>query len=314
MIPAPIWSSTLYSASNRAWPCCAIRREEVQSLPLTIPILEVRVEQLAWNPSLTVVCPGYENSIWRAGPLVRHTFDRHLASFALPYSDLRGLDHNTAAALLRRAAKAVYATDRYRRRGEFGELFLHAICRDIFGSEPAISKITFKDSANDTVKGFDSVHVVEAAGELELWLGEVKFYANLTQAIRDSTAELADHLKAEYLRGEFVAVVNKLDPEWPHSQAVARLLEPNTSLDEIFDVLTVPVLLTYDSDSVLANTRLCSAYIDGLRAEANSAWSSFDKRCDPRWPVRLRLILLPLLNKDELVELMQESLVAWQQV
>ena len=34
----------------------------------------------------------------------------------------------------------------------------------------AISKVFFKDSPNDTVKGFDAVHVVESLDGLELWL------------------------------------------------------------------------------------------------------------------------------------------------
>lgn len=266
------------------------------------------------EPALTSVCPGYERRVWRDEALVRDTFDRHLASFALPYSDLADIAEDTAAALLRRAAKAVYASDKYAKRGEFGELLLHAVCRDIFGSQPAISKITFKDAANDTVKGFDSVHIVGVSDHLELWLGEAKFYDDLGRAIRDVTAELADHLAGDYLRGEFVAVVNKLDPAWPHSQRLARLLDENTSLDEVFDVLTIPVLLTYDSPAVNANDAVCDGYIAALTAEAEAAWDKFTARCDLSWGVRLRLILLPLLSKARLVHLMHERLQTWQQL
>jgi hypothetical protein len=276
------------------------------------PVLEVRVSRPVPEPALTSVCPGYEMSVWRDEALARDTFDRHLASFALPYEDMSAMSHETAAQLLRRAAKAVYATEKYANRGEFGELFLHAVCRDIFGSQPVISKITFKDSPNDTVKGFDSVHVVEAKGDLELWLGEVKFYADLWAAIRDATKELAEHVDAGYLRGEFVAIVNKLDPQWPHTPRIERLLDENTSLDEVFDVLTIPVLLTYDSAGVQANTRVCDEYIHALTAEAERAWDKFTERCNPDWNIRLRLILMPLQSKSHLVDLMQERLLAWQ--
>ncbi|MEN3029932.1 Hachiman antiphage defense system protein HamA [Chromobacterium amazonense] len=37
----------------------------------------------------------------------------------------------------------------------------------------AISKIYFKDAVNNTVKGFDAVHVLATQNGLELWLGEV---------------------------------------------------------------------------------------------------------------------------------------------
>lgn len=266
------------------------------------------------DPSLTAVCPGYECEVWRDEALARDTFDRHLASFALQYSERTAIDEDTAAALLRRAARTVYATDKYMKRGEFGELLLHAISRDIFRSQPAISKIAFKDAANDTVKGFDCVHVVETGDGLELWLGEVKFYADLTRAIYDVTAELAAHLSADYLRGEFVAVGNKLDPDWPHASRIDRLLNENTSLDSIFDVLTIPVLLTYDSPAVRTHKRVDPEYVSALTLEAQAGWEKFAAKCDTSWGVRLRLILLPLMSKVRLVSLMQERLEAWQHV
>lgn len=278
------------------------------------PVLEIRVNQLDISPSLTVVCPGYENRVWRAEALARDTFDRHLASFALPYSDSSSFNDGNAAKLLRRAAKAVYATDKYSKRGEFGELLLHAICRDIFESQPAISKIHFKDASNDTVKGFDSVHVVETSSELELWLGEVKFYENLSSAVYDVTKELENHLKSDYLRSEFVVVVNKLDENWPHSARVARLLDENSSLDNIFDALTIPILLTYNSAAVHAHERVSDDYVAALAEEAQAAWTNFNAKCEIKWKIRLRLILLPLHSKKRLVELMQDRLLAWQQV
>lgn len=280
----------------------------------TRPVLEIRVNRLTPYPPVTSVCPGYEQRVWRDEALARDTFDRHLPSFALSYSDVSTINESTAAALLRRAAQTVYATDKYAKRGEFGELLLHAICRDVFSSQPAISKITFKDSPNDTVKGFDSVHVVEIGGKLELWLGEVKFYDNLTKAIYDVTSELAIHLKGDYLRGEFVAIVNKLDAQWPHANRILNLLDENTSLDDVFDVLTIPVLCTYDSGAVKANEAVCDTYISELKAEAEGAWVNFSAKCDPSWDVKLQLILLPLLSKSRLVELMQKRLLAWQQL
>lgn len=278
------------------------------------PVLEIRVDRTNLDPSLTVVCPGYENRVWRDKALARDTFDRHLASFALPYSETSDFNDANAAALLRRAAKAVYATDKYSKRGEFGELLLHAICRDIFKSQPAISKIHFKDASNDTVKGFDSVHVVETSSKLELWLGEVKFYEDLNSAVYDMTKELKSHLESDYLRGEFVVIVNKLDENWRHSASVAKLLDNNSSLDDIFDALTIPILLTYNSSVVGAHERVTNDYVVDLTEEAEGAWAKFKEKCEIEWDIRLRLILLPLNSKVRLVQLMQERLVAWQQV
>src|SRR3712207_6996007 len=78
------------------------------------------------------------------------------------------------------------SSEKYSKRGEFGELLLHSVIRDVFHSEPAISKIFFKDSANDTVKGFDAVHVVEVEGSLELDRKSTRLnssHANISYAV-----------------------------------------------------------------------------------------------------------------------------------
>jgi hypothetical protein len=68
--------------------------------------------------------------------------------------------------LVKQAAKTVYTTDKYQRRGEFFELLPHALLREVFNSEPAISKIYYKSATIETVKGFDAVHIVEAGNDL----------------------------------------------------------------------------------------------------------------------------------------------------
>ena len=84
-----------------------------------------------------------------------------LLEFSLKYSELQNVNYLTAAQMLRNAAKTVYTTDKYGKRGEFGELLLHAFIRQAFDSEPAVSKIYYKTANNETVKGFDAVHIVE---------------------------------------------------------------------------------------------------------------------------------------------------------
>ena len=68
-----------------------------------------------------------------------HLFE-WLPEFALTFSERQRFADVTAVRLIKRAAQVVYATDKYQRRGEFGELLLHAVVRQVFGSKPAISK------------------------------------------------------------------------------------------------------------------------------------------------------------------------------
>lgn len=274
-------------------------------------IHEIRVQDLALSPTLTALCAAFESKTWRDTQLVDDIFYRHLASFALSFTEFAAIDGETAARSLRKAAQAVYDTDKYRSRGEFGELLLHAAAKDFFGAQPAVSKIFYKDSDNDTVKGFDCVHVVEANGELEIWLGEVKFYAELAAAIRDSAAELQDHLHRDFLRREFVAITNKLDPTWPLADRVRQLLDETTSLDQIVDQLVIPVMLTYDSPSIAHHDRLTDAYVADLGSEASAGWDAFVKKIAVPYPVRLHLILVPLPSKARLVNLMHQKLQLW---
>ncbi|WP_255792172.1 HamA C-terminal domain-containing protein [Mycobacteroides abscessus] len=276
------------------------------------PVHEVRYQDLLSSPTVTALCAGYELKNWRTEALADDIFHRHLASFALSFTDFNEINGETAAKALKKAASAVYTTDKYGRRGEFGELLLHAATRDFFGAQPAISKLHFKDSSNDTVKGFDCVHLVDNGKEPELWVGEVKFYSDLTKAIYDSTKELTDHLAPEFLRREFIAITNKLDRAWPHAEAVSMMLDSARSLDQILPHLVIPVMLTYNSPTVAVHDAVAEEYIAALRAEANDGWTKFCDKLDLPVNVVLHLILVPLLSKDALQEVLHSKLKAWQ--
>jgi hypothetical protein len=154
----------------------------------------IHCHQLHLQPRLRGFCAGYESGKWRSEQLSRYLMN-WLPEFALSYSERKSINDTNSVEQIRHAAQVVYDTDKYERRGEFGELILHAMMRETIGTEPAISKIFFKDSVNATVKGFDAVHVLNTPKGLELWVGEVKFYKNITQAIADVIPELEAHFK-----------------------------------------------------------------------------------------------------------------------
>jgi hypothetical protein len=141
--------------------------------------------------------------------------------------------------------------------------------RHEFNTEPAIAKLFFKDARNDTVKGFDAVHVVATDdGDLELWLGEVKFYSDISDAMTAVTKELLEHTDRDYLKEEFALITNKLDPAWPLTARVEQALDyENVPLDQIFDRVRIPVLLTYDSATIAAHRARTDEYLEAFRAE-----------------------------------------------
>ena len=274
------------------------------------PFLTVRVQDLDDEPSLTALCAGYELKCWRCDDLADHLME-WLPEFALNWREAQRFSMGNAVTLIRKAARSIYKTEKYRRRGEFGEILLHAALRQVFDSEPAISKLYYKDSANDTVKGFDAVHVVGSEHELQLWLGEVKFYKDKSKAIADVVKELQDHTDRDYLRAEFSLITNKLDEDWPHYQRVRRLLDEKTSLDEVFDSVAIPVLLTYNSDCLAAHESVTDEYLAAFAEEVRAVRNSFSAKELPD-KLTVHLILVPLHTKEQLVEALHERLKQWQ--
>jgi len=272
--------------------------------------LEVRIHNLNEPVGLTGLCAGYECGDWRAAQLASHMIE-WLPEFALKYSEMEGIRSHNAISLIAQAARTVYTSEKYQRRGEIGELLLHVAMRQVFNTLPVISKYFFKDSANDTVKGFDAVHVVATQNALQLWLGEVKFYEDIAAAIRDVIVELEAHTQRDYLRSEFAAIVNKIDDEWPHAERLKKLLNKNTSLDEVFDRLCIPVFLTYESPTIASNKAITEEFKAAFIMEVSEHYQSF---CDKAVPNKfaIHLFLLPMKNKAKLVQYFDERLKACQ--
>lgn len=276
---------------------------------LPVALLDVTVQDTRVAPPLAALTVGYERRAWRADALARHLLDWVL-DFALRPEERSRLTVGRAAEVMRRAVRATFGngTD----RGVPGEILLHALCRQFHGSDTVISKVWFKTADNDTYKGFDCVHCVHGDdGALELWLGEAKFYRNLGRAIGAALGDLEEHLEQDYLRNEFALVADRISANHPHFDELGRLLHPNTSLDDVFSRIVVPVLLTYDSAASLRHDRVCQQYLSDIEAEARRAWLRFGRGLDTDLPVTVRLYLVPLADKRALLDALDAELARW---
>lgn len=270
------------------------------------------IHDLSANPPIDALCAGYESGEWRGRALAEHVME-WLPEFSLSADELRTFTPGTAVRLIKKAARLVYQTPKYGKRGEFGEILLHIALRQIYGSIPAISKIFWKDSVNSTVKGFDAVHVVANGTSLELWLGEVKFYEDGNRAINDVAKELIDHTKTDYLRNEFMLITNKLDPTSPYFAKLSQLLDPNTSLDAVFDAACIPIFITYESDAIRSSKKTDDAYKTKLATEVSALQQKLaNKFPDGSLPIRIHLFILPLHTKTALIKILDELLKEWQ--
>ena len=274
------------------------------------PFFNIIIHKDDTFPDLYGVCAGFESRQWRKEQLVDYLFE-YLPEFALTYSEFENLTGENMVAKMRQVVKSIYQSEKFKNRGEFGELLLHAIIRETYNTIPAISKIYYKDGPNETVKGFDAVHVVVTDDTLELWLGEVKFYNNIYKAISDVIEELNLHVEVRYVRNEFVAITNKIDAQWPHADRLMTLLHPHTSLDDVFSNTCIPVLLTYDSSVLRRYDNKCDEYIQEISEELQRFHKIF---CDKlgKFPLTIHLFLFPLNTKVELINSLEAKLEIWQ--
>nr|VFK23937.1 MAG: protein of unknown function (DUF1837) [Candidatus Kentron sp. LFY] len=282
-------------------------------LPQPDPFWEIRVHEPNRDKGVSGLCVGYEQGQWRYSAFADYIME-WLPEFCLNSKERDELSHESAVKSLRKAANLVYQTDKYAKRGEFGEFFLHAAVRCVFDSLPAISKLFYESSMNNTVKGFDCVHVVGPLNDLELWLGEVKFYKRVSKAIRDVVSEIGEHLETNFLRKEFILIGNKLNEQDSYTAAVQKLISERTSLDKIFKRICIPVLLTYESNAVEQHTAVTEEYNREFCDEINHHFETFRKKAANLPQVRIHLFLFPLEDKERLITALHEKLKAWQKI
>lgn len=257
-------------------------------------------------------CAAYEDGEWRVTQFASHLIE-WLPDFVLSRRELLNISPGNMVQRLREAARSVYSTEKYERRGEFGELILHALLRQFFETTAIVKKLYFKDSANNTVKGFDAVHISGTPEDLTLWLGEAKFYQNLTDGVRDALDSIENHLDADFLRSEFTVILRQLDEEYEGADRLAELLHRNRPLDEIFTHITIPVMVTYDSVTVSGHDEVSEAYKEEFREEIAAAQAFLGER-GLHERVGIVGLFVPLESKVRLVRELDNRLKRAQEV
>jgi hypothetical protein len=279
----------------------------LKAVELPKPFLVSRFSDDQQNPRLNCVCPGFELKKWRFERLAAHLID-WLPDFAIRHDDLPPEIENITdyRKLIETAAERIYKTEKTQLRGEIGELLLHAICRQFSGTFPAISKIYYKDSSNDVVKGFDLVHTRhnKTDDELQLWLGEAKFYTSGPDAIGEAITSIRKHLEAGFLTSEKILLGGRISTDTPGYSRLKWLFDRDTPLDQIFQRLIIPILIAYDSAST-SSFEEGNSYDTALRKE----FEIFQKSL-ARLPTNISVycFYFPMNSKKSLIESFDKKL------
>ncbi len=275
------------------------------------------IEERVSEAKLRVFDVGFDQNKYRLQPLA-DVIMKALPEFALGYKP-NGIADTEIYDRLKDSAKILYDTDKYKSRGEFGELILHLLLRDFCNTIPLISKIFFKDSINCTVHGFDAIHITDDGKDKSLWLGEAKIYKVATNGIDELIKDLKTHFTEDYLRSEFFLLSNKVDLAdediIENKKYWLDLMNKYTTIDKIFKSITIPMLCVYDSDIYKDHNSISKEYINALEEEVRSLGENFHNKCNKvTTNLNIILLLLPVPSKSELVDTLHERLTNLQNI
>ncbi len=264
------------------------------------------------NSTLRAYHVGFDQNKFRLLPLVE-TIRSVIPEYALGYHQGNSIPLTEIVDRLQDAAKTVYTTDKYKRRGEFGELILHLLLRDFCNSIPLISTIFFRDAPNIPAHGFDGVHVTINGNENKLWLGESKLYKSGIDGITDLVGDIEKHFNADYLRQQFNLITRKLPIDAPKIEYWRNLMHKNQKLDVIFSSIIIPMVCTYSSSLFVNNDDETQQYIDEFESECEALHNEFNRK-KPASKLEIILLLLPVPDKDELNKELDARLKAMQRL
>lgn len=250
-------------------------------------------------PNRQAYCAGFEVEEWRCTALADHLIE-WLADYALKEDELR-VHHGNMYIRLREAAIRIYTSNKYKKRGEIGEIALHAICREFFGTIPFAPRVFYLTSSNDVVKSFDLAHVRTTEGKCELWLGEAKFYEDAAAATKAAIASIAEHIELGFLRSQKLILGPQVSKSLPNYQEIRDLLSTQTSLDELFHRAVFPVLIAGESTAAKKTKRIDDNYKAAVDAEL-ATLSDLISASGLTRKIKIILIYLPLAAKPRLAD------------
>lgn len=251
------------------------------------------------NLSTSIQCAGFELEHWRCAPFAEHLIE-WLPEYALPEEELQ-VHHGNMYVKLKQAALRVYTSDKYKSRGEAGEIAIHAICRDFFGTIPISPRVFYKSASNDVIKSFDMVHArFPDAENVELWMGESKLYGDAASAIKDAIASVEAHLEQGFLKNQKLLLGPQIPKATPNYSKIQAILQHQSSLDELIAKSIFVVGILCNSSSAKSAKSSTKEYKSAVALELNKLSAKITASGLSN-KIKIILIYVPLADKEKLV-------------
>lgn len=142
------------------------------------------------------------------------------------------------------------------RNGEFGELITFLLIESVLKAPQFIAKMSLKTNSQMPVHGSDGIHVGldSVAGQLSLYWGESKCYANVDQAIEQAVKSVAENIEYKKMAHELFLVeqyANLADFPSGVQEAILSFIDPyNENYNQRIDVSVV--FIAFDLDTFAA--------------------------------------------------------------
>nr|WP_236844958.1 DUF1837 domain-containing protein [Campylobacter mucosalis] len=189
------------------------------------------------------------------------------------------------------------------------------------------AKIFYKQNKNDYAKGADSVHIViENKDNFSLWLGESKFYKDIQKAIDEAIKSIIELLKDDKLKKEqsIITSIGDLDEleELKNNQELLKniknKLETQRSLDEIKQILHIPIFLLYECNLTKKHNEFSDIYKNELSQNSKQILKIIYeklKKASENIPhidkIFFHIILFPVPNKEIIIEKVKQKAKAF---
>lgn len=250
------------------------------------------------QPGAIALCPDFQFGSWRYKQLAKHLFD-WLPDVALRPRERDALIHEPFKQLAK-SCHRLFDVEDPERRGEIGEILLHAICRQEFETAPFVARLFYKMRTNDSVTSVDVVHVLfnPITEKLELWLGEAKLHDDLNSAKYKALKSVEPLWSEDFLEEMKALIGPKIEGQAPHVQELNWLFEEETSLDQIVDRLVIPICLACNFEATESTSTRSEEYVAKVAAELADLRAYFKERV----PVEVRFICIfvPMDCKEKL--------------
>lgn len=242
----------------------------------------------------------YQNGQYRQDELIK-IIDHAIPYFALTESEFEEYRAGGDFGEARETGYSRISTAHRNKKGDYGELLLFLILDIVYNVPKFVTKVRLRSSVSEQIKGYDCAHVTIEEGEPCLWLGEAKFHQNFSTAVSDAFKSLDEHMEISYLEDELKILGGNV--EWNRAHAnydELKKIFQGRSIDKI--KFKIPVLLTYDSNSIKNNTDLDDQFKTNLKEEIERHYATLEKKILKaiRTNFELVFIIFPLHTVQEI--------------